>query len=176
MYIILKTSIAEPVVVGVICCESVSYIDNWVSNYLNEQNTNLVWEIHSTLEDTNREYVVFEVVTETKRGYIYNSTKSVQKELFKLTILPVQSSTVDISNSELYNGINGEIINRTIKSMDRDSLVQFIKKQNAIIKGKEQVSYSELVELQKDMLYHFNKKLYSQVANRLKRYGKVKKE
>jgi len=81
---------------------------------------------------------------------------------------------IDKSASALWTDINEEANNRVLRSLDKDSLLQFHEKLMVNLHSKSQWTRKEYVALVSEVLKQFKKESYSSVVQKLQRYGKFK--
>lgn len=110
----------------------------------------------------------------TNRGYLYNTTKTKTERLLELSWYEYLNHNIDVQMEDepLSVGLNEEINNRVLKQLDKESLYQLITRVQQRLKLQEKWNHVEYTNLMSEMVRDFRKELYSNVARRLKRFGK----
>ncbi len=115
-------------------------------------------------ENKPNEFKLIKIQKFCNKGYIYNTKKTREIELDSVIILSYKSreqSDITSLEAQLIDKLN----ERVLSNMDRDELLQFILK----FKNEKDVYYMN------DMLSTHKKKLYADIAAKMKRFGDSKK-
>jgi hypothetical protein len=169
-------------------------ISSWIKEYIKEDievkknETPLTkTSLDGKVSEENRKYkeINYEIVDEKsffklikktkaiKKGYIYNSSERVSRDLYSIRILECNSNKIIfLENSDHFNNINKEINNRVLKTLDKESLYQVLQKIQIGIYTKKQWNSSEYNGLVSETLKTFKKDMYSSIAKKMKRFGK----
>lgn len=116
--------------------------------------------------------------TVQKKGYLYNEkvVKDIVVCSFEILEYDCKNTPVSVfkqsSGINLWENINDEINNRVLRTMDRDSLYQYIKILKTNINLKSNWTSNEYIHLSNEYLKTFKKELYSSIAKKMKRTGK----
>jgi hypothetical protein len=108
------------------------------------------------------------------RGYVYNSSERTETILCTVRYLEFDGDNIpfDGISSNLWNDLNTEINHRVLKEMDRDSLYQLFGDLQSRLKCKSNWTTPEFTSLLSETLKSFHKELFSNIAKRMRRYGK----
>ena len=182
MYIIIQSVNDQDHVINVSYGQDITVVNEWVKEYLEEQIEslklcpltqdikNISFEI---LEQENQSVLVkrFKMVN---RGYIYNSSQKLEEIVMKIKIMEFDGKAEirEFNASKMWNNINEEINTRVIKQLDKDSLYQVFEKVQRMIKTKSKWTNTEYTGVIVEVIRDFKKELYSNVAKKLKRFGK----
>lgn len=159
-------------------------IGNWIKEYIKEdveirKNEKTVEEnkkFKEIIYETIDEKGCFKLIKKTKaikKGYIYNSSEKVTRELYSIKIIECNSNKIIfLENSEHFNNINREINNRVLKTLDKESLYQVLQKIQTGIYTKKEWNSSEYNGLVSEIVKTFKKDMYSSIAKKMKRFGK----
>ena len=158
-------------------------IGKWIQEYIKEDievKRNETSEENKKYKEINYEIVdeksCFKLVKKTKaikKGYIYNSSERVARDLYSIRILECNSNKIIfLENSDQFNNINREINNRVLKTLDKESLYQVLQKIQTGIYTKKQWNSSEYNGLVSETVKTFKKDMYSSIAKKMKRFGK----
>jgi hypothetical protein len=158
-------------------------ISSWIKEYIKEDievKRNETSEENRKYKEINYEIVdeksFFKLIKKTKaikKGYIYNSSERVSRDLYSIRILECNSNKIIfLENSDHFNNINKEINNRVLKTLDKESLYQVLQKIQIGIYTKKQWNSSEYNGLVSETLKTFKKDMYSSIAKKMKRFGK----
>lgn len=155
-----------------------TYVTNWVKDYI-QQNTNDIKDVmvEITSEESCDIYTVSKKVKKIHLGYLFNRSEETTEELYQVKVLTFDETQfiqgITCENSLLWKDLNHSINNKVMKQLDQNSLYQVFLKMSASIQTKVAWTATELVELQNKILVDFKKDLYSSIARKLKRFGKV---
>ncbi len=189
MHIILKNLNETKEVLNIFYGEDTYLINNWIKEYINDDiesfkniplNKNENTVSYEIVENKN-EYELIKKLKQINKGYIYNSSEKLIKSIYTINVLEYDG--VNKFNCEQYTlkenskwaDINGEINNRVLKQLDKESLYQILNKIQGSIKLKSSWNYTEYTSLVSEILKTFKKDVYSSLAKRLKRFGKKQK-
>jgi hypothetical protein len=166
-------------ILNVIYTTNESIVRKWVMDYVqkvvstlsestcgNNKTLNVIEDKHSCMIDVTSDT--------TKKGYLYNTTKTKKERLLELSWYEYdnKNETIEINDDSLSLSLNEEINNRVLKQLDKESLYQLIIRVQQRLKHQEKWSYIEYTNLMSEMVSDFKKELYSNVAKKMKRFGK----
>ena len=189
MHIILKKINEKDEVLNVFYGNDTTVINNWIKDYINDDieslkiiplNKDIRAVLYETIENQNKIELI-KRFKKVNKGYIYNSSERLTETIYTITTLEYDG--INKFNCEQYTlkgnskwaDINGEINNRVLKQLDKESLYQILKKIQGSIKLKSSWNYTEYTSLVSEILKTFKKDVYSSLAKRLKRFGKKQK-
>jgi hypothetical protein len=159
-------------------------IGKWIKQYINEdieirksevtsEENKKFKEIHYEIVDEQSCFKLIKKTKAIKKGYIYNSSERVTRDLYSIRIFECNSNKIIfLENSEHFNNINREINNRVLKTLDKESLYQVLQKIQTGIYTKKQWNSSEYNGLVSETVKTFKKDMYSSIAKKMKRFGK----
>lgn len=184
-------------ILNILYGEDLEYTQKWINTYINNEieslkmtpNNNPLIKIDTIIYIVENNVVV-KNYKKIKEGYIYNATQKYSDKLFSIRFLNFDESVSQINGEEsflsnisknieinaLKESIVCEINHRVLKQLDQPSLYQIFLKFEAAIKTKAHWSSTELINLESESIKSFKKQLYSNIAKRLKRYGKKSHE
>jgi len=121
-------------------------------------------------------YTIEKHIKSVNKGYLYNSLSKSDETVLIIKAYNYDGNDlkIDKSASALWTDINEEANNRVLRSLDKDSLLQFHEKLMVNLHSKSQWTRKEYVALVSEVLKQFKKESYSSVVQKLQRYGKFK--
>ena len=178
MYIIFQ----EDQVINVIYGDSVSLVEKWISDYLITE----VESLHMCPLSKDTKMVSYQIEQNSSRnewklmkqykkihpGYVYNTSEKIKEQLSSVRYMEYNSTATPSTETPLWNNLNEEINLRVIKQLDKDSLFQVFTDIQDKIKSKQTWTSSEYTGVVSEVVRNFKKELYSNIAKKLKRFGK----
>ena len=168
MYIILQNESNDETIINIIHGYNISIVDEWIKNYLKNN-----YSDNYFIENKDDIYYLMENTKVTKKGYLYNTTNEISKNILSLRIIEFDNNSTDVlynTSTNLLVDIDTEIIKRIMKNVDHESLFQMNMKFLTEIKTKKMWSTFELILLQNEITKNFKKKLYSSIAKKTKKF------
>lgn len=150
------------------------YLNDTVNSLLMAPNSNGIKNVSYSIEENAENFVLIKSYKKVSQGYIYNSSQKTKESLFSIYYLTFDGNVEfkQNSNDALYTDINSEINKRVLKQFDQDSLYQVILQVCDNVNIKNDWTKKEYTNMVSETIKNFKKELYSDVAKKLKRYGK----
>jgi len=184
MYIILRQAPSEiDKILNIFYSSDITPIRNWVKEYINEEiesyklapNSSNIKNVFYELNDGEFCFQLLKRYKKINKGYVYNSSEKMTDIIYSISILEFDSNHCKhLETSEMWKNVNQEVNNRVLKQLDKDTLLQIIKKLEQRISTKNIWNKTEFVGLLTETLRSSRKDLYSSIAKRLKRFGQRK--
>ena len=187
MKVIIKIDLVSKIekVINVFYGENDVYINEWIKDYFNQEMCIMRVESMESM-DKNVSDIDYYIETEDSlfylikkykllsRGYVYNKSGIICDKIQSIKIMDFDGmvNNVEISGSNLWNGINNEINHRVMRNIDHDSLFQLNIKLEDALKTKDTWRSTELVMLQNEVIKVHKKELYSSILKKVKKFNK----
>jgi hypothetical protein len=170
-------------VINVIYGENESIAKQWITEHLVGEIERLSIEPKASDSDTkNVSYIVTDdsdtstlirKYKKVNRGYVYNTSEKVDEVVCSVRYLEFQGKALATEGvSGMWSDLNVEINNRVLKQLDKDSLFQVMNHIQQSVYAKSTWNKHEFTGMVSETIKDFKKELYSNVAKKMKRFGK----